>query len=152
MAWRDALMEYVGPGSLGGVTFGDWIKVLRENRFKVSPRCTLRFGSITHQSLQNSAWAAYKNHRFGPKVAAIEIPPPLFVLGHFRSGTTHLHNLLTVDERFAFPNNFQALYPHPFLSVEPLSSKIMGYFLPKTRPMDNIVWDMKSPQEDEFAL
>jgi hypothetical protein len=29
---------------------------------------------------------------------------------------------------------------------------MVAFFLPKRRPMDNVEWDMKSPQEDEFAL
>ena len=78
--------------------------------------------------------------------------PPLFVLGHWRSGTTHLHNLLAVDERFAFPNNYQALFPHALLSMERTQSPFIQWFLSPRRPMDNIEWTMRSPQEDEFAL
>ena len=31
-------------------------------------------------------------------------------------------------------------------------SKFLQFFMPKRRPMDNVEWDMRSPQEDEFAL
>lgn len=82
----------------------------------------------------------------------IHVAPPLFVLGHWRSGTTYLHNLLTVDRRFGFPNNYQALFPHTFLTMESIHSPFIQRFLPRTRPMDNIEWTMQSPQEDEFAL
>ena len=44
---------------------------------------------------------------------------PLFILGHYRSGTTHLHNLLALEPQFSAPNFFQALNPHTFLSTEP---------------------------------
>ena len=44
-------------------------------------------------------------------VREMEVLPPVFVLGHWRSGTTHLHNLLAVDGRFAFPNNYRRCSP-----------------------------------------
>src|ERR1044071_9913544 len=59
---------------------------------------------------------------------------------------------MTVDERFAFPNNYQALFPHGFLVSETASSKFLQFFMPKRRPMDNVEWDMRAPQEDESAL
>jgi hypothetical protein len=152
MAWREAFLRWFGPGMLGGITFGDWVRLLRDNRFRVAPRALVRAAAITAQSLQNSATRWVEDRRYGAAAADAEALPPVFVLGHWRSGTTHLHNLLTVDERFAFPNNYQALFPHAFLSMEAAQSPFMQWFLPKRRPMDNIEWTMRSPQEDEFAL
>ena len=40
---------------------------------------------------------------------------PVFVLGHPRTGTTHLHNLLSKDPRFAYANTFQVGFPSSFL-------------------------------------
>lgn len=137
---------------LGGITVGDWIRLLRDNRFDVSPRRLIRAIAITVQSAQNSVMRCIENRRFGQLVREADVLPPLFILGHWRSGTTHLHNLLAVDERFAFPNNYQAFFPHAFLSMESVQSPFMQRFLPARRPMDNIEWTMRSPQEDEFAL
>ncbi len=152
MAWRETFLRCCGPGILGGITFGDWIKLLRENQFAVAPSKLLRALMITFQSSQNSLWRWLEQRRYAHAVEQVHVPPPLFVLGHWRSGTTHLHNLLTVDQRFAFPNNYQTLFPHAFLTSEPLHSRFIEWFLPKRRPMDNIVWTVQSPQEDEFAL
>jgi hypothetical protein len=152
MGWRETFLKYVGPGLLGGVTFGDWLKLLRENRFRVAPSCWLRAMGITSQSLANGFWRWRENRRFGQQIAATNVPPPLFVLGHWRNGTTHLHNLLTIDDRFAYPNNYQVFYPHTFLSTERMQSRFLQFFFPRNRPMDNIEWTLRSPQEDEFAL
>lgn len=152
MAWREFLMRHLGPGLLPGITFGDWLRLLAENRFAVAPSCLMRAMAITFQSLPNGLAAWYEGWRYGRECQAVDVPPPLFVLGHWRSGTTHLHNLITVDERFAFPNNYQALYPRTFLTTEAMNSPILNAFFPKRRPMDNIEWDIRSPQEDEFAL
>src|SRR5678816_885369 len=118
MAWRDAFLRWFGPGMLGGITFGDWVRLLVDNRFNVSPRRLPRAMAITAQSAQNSAMKWIEDVRYGASVRDANVLPPLFVLGHWRSGTTHLHNLLAVDDRFAFPNNYQALFPHAFLSME----------------------------------
>jgi hypothetical protein len=152
MPWRDSFLLHFGPGLLGGITLGRWLRLLRDNRFAVSPSCFLRAAAISLQSIQNSVWGCYENWRFGSRVKEVALAPPLFILGHWRSGTTHLHNLLAVDERFAFANNYQVLYPHTFLTTELTSSRLMGWFMPKRRPMDNIEWTLQSPQEDEFAL
>ena len=69
------------------------------------------------QSVQNSVLRLGENWRFGARVRDTVVPPPLFLLGHWRQGTTHLHNLFATDDRFAFPNTYQALYPHTFLST-----------------------------------
>ena len=152
MAWRETLLRYFGPGLMGGLTLSKWVRLLRDNHFAVAPSCLPRFVAITCQSLQNSLFHWNDQRQFGSKVNEVVVPPPLFLLGHWRNGTTHLHNLLTVDERFGFPNNYQALFPDTFLTAESLHSRSIEFFLPKRRPMDNVEWTMRTPQEDEFAL
>jgi omega-hydroxy-beta-dihydromenaquinone-9 sulfotransferase len=80
------------------------------------------------------------------------VPPPVFILGIWRSGTTHLHNLLSQDDRFAFPNTYQVFYPHSFLCTESWNAPNVKRFLPSTRPMDDVRNGIEMPQEDEFAL
>jgi omega-hydroxy-beta-dihydromenaquinone-9 sulfotransferase len=152
MPWRDTLLKYLGPGLLAGITFADWMALLRENRGGSGPWCLPRIAAITWQSFFNSFWRWREERRYGAEIAHVEVPPPLFILGHWRNGTTHLHNLLTIDQRFAFPNNYQVFYPHTFLATERLQSRLLQFFFPRRRPMDNIEWTIGSPQEDEFAL
>jgi len=78
--------------------------------------------------------------------------PPLFVLGFWRSGTTMLHNLLSTDPQFTFPNYYQCLFPKHFLLTENVMTGITGKLLPDTRPMDNLPVRWHMPQEDEVAL
>ena len=152
MAWRETLLQSFGPGLLGGITFGKWVQLLIENRFSVSPSCWPRALTISLQSVPTSLVHWADEIRFGRQFRAVTVPPPVFVLGHWRHGTTHLHNLLTIDKRFAFPNNYQCLYPNSFLTAEKLHAGAIDFFLPRQRPMDNVEWRMGSPQEDEFAL
>ncbi len=152
MPSRYWFLRRFGTGLLGGVACGDWFKLLRQIGFRVAPSYLFRAGAISTCCVQTSLLRRVENLCFGRKLKDIAVPPPIFILGHWRNGTTHLHNLLTIDDRFAFPNNYQVNFPHSFLTTEAINSRIMGPFLPKQRPMDNIVWNMRSPQEDEFAL
>src|SRR5262249_32216080 len=65
---------------------------------------------------------------------------------------THLHYLLALDDRFAYPNTYQVTYPNTFLCTEALSARLGAALMPATRPMDNVRMSFQSPNEDEFAL
>lgn len=108
--------------------------------------------TITAHALSNSALRAIEAWRFQKKWESVAVRSPIFLLGHWRNGTTHLHNLIALDERFAFPTTYQALFPHSFLSCERVGTKLLELFLPRNRPMDNVEMKGSAPQEDEFAL
>ncbi len=100
----------------------------------------------------NSVMEKLESLRFSRKLEQTEVQPPIFVLGHWRSGTTLLHNLLTLDDRFTYPNLYQCIFPHHFLSTEKVMAGLTGWLVPKRRPMDNMETGWKLPQEDELAL
>ena len=95
--WRHTFLRLVGPGMLAGITFQQWSK-LRQT-FPIDAALWLRAASITFQSIKNSFWAR-RERRFEPLVKEVTIQPPIFILGHWRNGTTHLHYLITQDQRF----------------------------------------------------
>lgn len=100
----------------------------------------------------NTVMEKVEGWRYEKKLAETEVKPPLFVLGHWRSGTTLLHNLLTLDDRFTYPNLYQCIFPHHFLSTEKAMAGLTSWLVPKRRPMDNMETGWKLPQEDELAL
>jgi hypothetical protein len=59
---------------------------------------------ITLISPLTSLIRRHEDAKYGPKLAGVRVKQPLFILGHWRSGTTHLHNLLATDEPFAYPS------------------------------------------------
>ncbi|HBQ63799.1 MAG TPA: sulfotransferase [Clostridiales bacterium] len=77
---------------------------------------------------------------------------PVFVLGHWRSGTTYLVNILSCDPQFGVTNAVHCFAPHLFLGAYRLCDWILRRVLPKKRPMDNIEIDTISSQEEEFAM
>ncbi len=78
--------------------------------------------------------------------------PPIFIIGHWRNGTTYLHNLMTVDKQFAYFNMFEMVYPHIFLGFERLFKPFFTLTLPKKRPMDNVLINFDTPQEEENGI
>lgn len=138
---------------LAGITAGDWFKLLRENHFDVDPAYWHRAAFVTLLSGLNSIQRKLEESEFEERIANVSVMPPLFILGHWRSGTTHLHNLLAQDTgRFAYPNTYQVTNPHSFLRTEESLSRRFGWMVPKTRPMDAMELNFQSPQEDELAL
>ena len=87
-------------------------------------------------------------------VARTEIrEPPLFVLGFARTGTTHLHNLLSQDPNLGYVTTFQAAAPKWFLLGRGKIQSVMAQGMGVTnRPMDNMRMALDLPQEEEAAL
>jgi hypothetical protein len=108
---------------------------------------------ITLTSLLNSRYRKEEERQFSRAIQQVEITqPPVFILGHWRSGTTLLHYLLAQDmEQFAFPNTYQVVNPHTFLTTEERNKRRFRRLVPQRRPMDNMALSFDTPQEDEFA-
>ncbi len=79
-------------------------------------------------------------------------PGSLIVLGYFRSGTTHLHYLLSCDPRFRTPTWSQALCPQGFCFSWAFLRVFMIPFLSAKRPQDDVAIGPDWPAEDDFAL
>lgn len=143
----------LGHNYMTGATFGIWWSLLRQNGFRLSPAYWHRAAVITAASLMNSAFAQWERQRHGAAIEAVKIRnPPLFILGHWRSGTTLLHDLLAQDAlQFQFANTYQVANPLTFLTTERAVTRLLPGLLPEKRPMDNMALAFTSPQEDEFA-
>src|SRR4029079_7278292 len=99
----------------------------------------------------NSFASVFDRLVFGHRVRSNKLKEtPLFVLGHWRSGTTLLHELLILDPRHTYPTTFECFAPNHFIWTEWFLAPLTRWLLPKKRPMDNMTagWDL--PQEDEF--
>ena len=76
---------------------------------------------------------------------------PVFIIGHWRSGTTFLHNLLCQDKSYGYFNTYNSLFINNIYSSF-LFKTLMKIIMPKSRPSDGMKLDVDLPQEDEFAL
>ena len=78
--------------------------------------------------------------------------PPLFIIGHWRTGTTLLHELLILDPRHTFPTTLPVPGAEPLPADREDLHKRCALPVPAQRPMDNMAAGWDRPQEDEFAL
>jgi hypothetical protein len=95
--------------------------------------------------------ARFERKCFGRRIEAAHVEAPLFILGHYSSGTTHLHNLLALDPQFAAPTLFQVFNPHTFLSTERWAAPVAVRLIVKRRYQDEMAVGAGMPSEDEFA-
>jgi len=147
---RSALAHWIFS-PLAGVTAGDWSWLLAERGTRIAPRYWPRTAFTTAMSLLNSA-VARRERRFDDAVATTDVEAPLFILGHHRSGTTHLRKLLAVDERFASPTMTEVLFPETFLTFEPIAQGLAQRFAPQERPQDEVQISGDTPFGEEWAL
>jgi hypothetical protein len=75
--------------------------------------------------------------------------PPIFIVGHWRSGTTLLHELLCTAPGLGYPTTAACMRPQYFLLEQAAPARAEAAIL---RPMDAMKVTAASPQEDEFAL
>jgi len=90
-------------------------------------------------------WLAWRRRRSEP------MPPPVFIIGHWRSGTTHLYNLLTQGD-FGFVSPIAAGLPSEYQTLGRWLRPLLIRLLPKTRYVDAMAVNPDSPQEDEIPL
>ena len=90
--------------------------------------------------------------RYGNRIARQEFQPPVIIVGHWRSGTTHLHNVMNEDTRFGKVTLLHAGMPNDFLTLAGIAKRHVASQLPERRLMDNVPVSAEAPWEEEMAL
>lgn len=81
-----------------------------------------------------------------------DMAPPVFIVGHWRSGTTHLHNLMSRSPDFGQITPLASGLPDQLLSLATWLRPLLEKALPEDRHVDRVAVDPDSPQEDEIPL
>jgi hypothetical protein len=101
----------------------------------------------------NSPWAVIQKFFYGKKIQETELAgQPVFIIGHWRSGTTLLHEYMIRDPQFTFADTYACFAPEHFIMSRYILRPIAAVLMPKKRPIDNMEAGFDRPQEDEFAL
>ena len=141
------------PVALG--SFRSWMRLLWSmgaiDRAYI-PR--LLFVSLT--TLLTSPLRFWERIQYGRAIKRTEIhPSPVFIIGHWRSGTTHLHNLMCQDKNLGYVSTFQAMAPGFCIMGDNRIKRALAKLAHRrypTRLIDSIPLTFDAPQEDEFAL
>lgn len=141
------------PRFMEGTDAITWAKYLYRNRFAVHPKYWYIAAFVSMSSTMNMVLRWLQNGLYGDRVARTRIDKaPVFVIGHWRTGTTLLHELLAQDPQFSYPDFFSCFNPNHSLLSERFFKRYATFLAPEQRPMDNMAAGWERPQEDEFAL
>jgi len=134
-----------------GSSFRNWLKIIFLNR-TIDLKYYLKVLLVTLLNLIEAPLRFFEWWKLRKTINRTNInKPPIFIIGHWRSGTTYLHNLLTKDPQFGYVTTLQAFFPNSFISKN-FFKMITKKSMKETRPGDNVEIDSNSPQEEEFAL
>ena len=138
---------------LAGSTFTNLLRLLVQNRFRVDAVGMPRVLYSLLMSFLLGPLNLLEKLRYDDAIRGMRLEePPVFIVGHWRSGTTFLHNILSKDSQFAYPTTFQTVTPGLFLRFEKLVKPIVAASLPEKRPEDNVDLGPDLPQEEEYAM
>lgn len=132
---------------------GDWYRLLASGGFAIPPVKYAMTVLGSGCAVFNSVCAAVQGTFSAEQIRQTElVAPPIFIVGHWRSGTTLMHELLSLDQDLASPDNYDAFSPHHVLWTGRMLKWLVNRLLPDRRPMDSMRLTGRSPQEDDFAL
>jgi omega-hydroxy-beta-dihydromenaquinone-9 sulfotransferase len=129
----------------------NWLRLLRENGGVDRPFWG-RAAFITAVSTLTAPLRWYERGRYNRAIARTPLQDPVFILGHWRSGTTNLHYLLSQDQQFGFVTMFQMVAPELLFVGEKVLKPAFARVTPSKRPIDNLPLSIDGAQEEEFGL
>ena len=98
-------------------------------------------------------WFYAINERRYRKMKELEdVEDPIFIIGHWRSGTTFVHNVISKDPKFGYCTTYQTVFPHLMLWGRRFFRWCMKVVMPSSRPTDSLELTPDQPQEEEFAI
>lgn len=135
---------------LAGTTLPNLARVLKGKR--VAPRYYFKLGITFIFVIVSSGFHWMDRVFLGRKVKNYSFSEsPVFIIGHWRSGTTFLHNLLAQDPASGTVSTYQAVFPNNLKSAW-LFKTFMRIFMPRERPGDEMPISVNLPQEEEYAM
>ncbi|MBO7667924.1 MAG: sulfotransferase [Firmicutes bacterium] len=135
-----------------GCRFDIWLRLLIQNRFHITPARIPQALYISLLSLILFPFALLERLILALPVRRQQVKRPLFVLGHWRSGTTYLQNLLSRDKAMGWFEPAAATMFNNVTLLGWLVRPLMRGILPDARPMDNLEYTESLPMEEVFAI
>ncbi len=127
--------------------------LLGRNHVTLRPKYILRILFLIQSAVWSSLFGLLEKFLLWRKIKSTPIPEdPVFIIGHWRTGTTYLHQLMNLDPANTAPTLFQVAVPQCYIIAYPLYKPILGAAIGKRRPMDKVRLGMNEPQEDEYAI
>lgn len=141
----------ISTSSLSGSTNANVRELLKH--YQVDAKFKGRFRIVRLLNKMVSALEKADRRKSEKQIRNLELEmAPVFILGHWRSGTTHLHNLMCTDPLAGFPTTYQSVFPNNLFAYQWLLKPVMQMAMPGKRPTDNVKLNPNYPQEEEMGL
>jgi omega-hydroxy-beta-dihydromenaquinone-9 sulfotransferase len=136
-----------------GIKLGKLFRLLGRNKISVTTKNLLRLIFLVQAACWSSLFSLIEKARYSKILETAPVPDdPIFIIGHWRTGSTFLHQLMSLDPQFCAPTLFQVAVPDSFLVSYSWYKPVFKRVLSKHRPMDHVKMGMDEPQEDEYAI
>ncbi len=137
---------------LAGIKANRLLAMISRNK-GFSVKYIFRVLFLLNAGIWSAIFSKVQNKKYRSELSTeFKFEPPLFIIGNWRTGTTFLHQLFSLDKQFCTPTVFQVANPDHFLVSKKYYIPVMSKFLDDKRPMDNVKMGIDEPQEDEYAL
>lgn len=141
------------PHPLGASSLKHWLRVLLKYGRQISLRSWLRTLPVWLLTIFGIPGRLLESIVYGGRIRRQRLNgPPVFIIGHWRSGTTNLHNLMLQDSAFGCLSLLHCVAPHTFMLTRPIVRWVVGRRLPKNRPMDKVRLGLEEPMSEDFGL
>lgn len=136
--------------TLAGSTLGNFFRIIQSHY--IEPKYYFKVFLTFLIIFIATPFHWWEFHVFNKKLGRYTFKkPPLFIIGHWRSGTTLLHNVLCKDSSFGYFTTYHSLFPNN-LASKWIFKTFMRMNMPDKRPSDNVKLHIDFPQEDEFSF
>ncbi len=154
------MMKETRPGSglyhahyLLDCRLDNWFRLLNENGWHIEKRKIPQFLYMLGTSLLLTLPTLLEALIFALPIRRHKIEKaPVFIIGHWRSGTTYLQNIMSRDPQFGWCDPVSTTTFNNSYLLGWLTSRVQKKVLVDARPMDNMKYGLDLPMEDVFAL
>ena len=150
---KDKTWLIVHEEPLAGYSLPNIFRVLWDNKFRIHPKYILRFLYAIVLSSITAPLRIIQKIRFHGKIKKTKITEdPIFIIGHYRTGTTYLMTLMAYDKSKGYVSNIEGYTPLFHLAFPKFTRWLHESSLPDVRHMDNVVMGADEPTEDEYTI
>lgn len=139
---------------LGGADVDTFLSHLRASDGPMSRKSLLQRIIAVSVLLSRIPLSGWDKVRWSETIRHTRLPEqPVFIVGHWRSGTTLLHQLISRDPQFCYVDFGQIVAPNDILGwIQHFYRYVISQVLPSDRGYDRVKLDLDAPQEEEIAL
>lgn len=119
----------------------------------VDPEFRRRAAVISTASWSLAPERCWESLRHESRAKQIELhPAPVFIIGHWQSGHSLMHELMANDPQFAVVRLLHSVLPKCWVTLEPCVQQFLAKRLNRTRHVDDLPLSLDAPQGDDFAM